>query len=204
MSKVCVFMADGLEECEGLVTVDILKRGGCEVVMASISDSLDIVSSHNLHFKADALASGLDLDSFDMVVLPGGLKGTNNLKASALVADTVKKFAATEGAVAGEAGADGDRPARSEKLIGAVCAAPSVLGELGLLRGKRATCYPGFEPKLLGAEATGLPVVTDGNITTGKGLGATIPFALRLLENLEGQEVAEKIRQQIQYPFPIE
>lgn len=186
MSKACVFLANGLEECEGLVTIDILRRAGVEVTTASIHEDKLISSSHNISFYADALASELDMVQFDMVVLPGGLGGTNNLAASALVAETVKAFAADE-----------------TKLVAAVCAAPSVLGMLGLLQGKKATCYPGFEEKLLGAEATGEPVVEDGNIITGKGLGATIPFALHLVARLEGAGKAEEIRQQIMYPFEI-
>ena len=186
MSRVCVFLANGLEECEGLVTIDILRRAGAEVTTASIHEDRLIQSSHHISFYADALAQELDMSAFDMVVLPGGLGGTNNLKASQLVADTVKTFAA-----------DGD------KLVAAVCAAPSVLGGLGLLQGKRATCYPGFEDKLLGAEVTGDPVTEDGNIITGKGRGATIPCALHLAARLEGAEKAEEIRRQIQYPFEI-
>ena len=186
MSTACVFLANGLEECEGLVTIDILRRAGVEVTTASIHEDKLIQSSHNISFYADALAGELDLSQFNMVVLPGGLGGTNNLAASALVAETVKAYAADE-----------------NKLVAAVCAAPSVLGMLGLLQGKKATCYPGFEEKLLGAEATGEPVVEDGNIITGKGLGATIPFALHLAARLEGTEKAEEIRQQIMYPFEI-
>lgn len=186
MSKACVFLANGLEECEGLVTIDILRRAGVEVTTASIHEDKLISSSHNISFYADVLAAELDMAQFDMVVLPGGLGGTNHLAASSFVAETVKAFAADE-----------------SKLVAAVCAAPSVLGMLGLLQGKKATCYPGFEDKLLGAEATGEPVVEDGNIITGKGLGATIPFALHLAARLEGAEKAEEIRQQIMYPFEI-
>ena len=186
MSKVCVFLANGLEECEGLVTIDILRRAGVEVTTASIHDERLIQSSHHISFYADTLASELDMTQFDMVVLPGGLGGTNNLAASPLVAETVKDFATD-----------------TTKMVAAVCAAPSVLGLLGLLQGKKATCYPGFEDKLLGAEATGEPVVEDGNIITGKGLGATIPFALHLAARLEGTAKAEEIRQQIQYPFEV-
>lgn len=186
MSKACVFLANGLEECEGLVTIDILRRAGVEVTTASIHEDQLIRSSHGISFYADALASELDLSGFDLVVLPGGLRGTNHLAASQIVADTVKAYAADE-----------------TKLVAAVCAAPSVLGRLGLLQGKKATCYPGFEDQLLGAEATGESVVEDGNIITGKGLGATIPFALHLAARLEGAEKAEEIRQKIMYPFEI-
>lgn len=185
MKKVCVFLANGLEECEGLITIDILRRAGVEVTTASIHEDLLIESSHGIRFQADALARSLAYEEFDMVVLPGGLGGTNNLAASPLVAEVVTRFA------------------DQGKLVAAICAAPSVLGGLGLLRGRRATCYPGFEDKLTGADVTGEPVTEDGSIITGRGLGATIPFALHLVARLMGDAKAEEIRQQIQYPFAI-
>ena len=181
-----MLLGTGFEETEAIAPLDLLRRAGVEVTTASIHEDKLISSSHNISFYADVLVDELDMAQFDMVVLPGGLGGTNNLAASALVAKTVKAFAADE-----------------SKLVAAVCAAPSVLGMLGLLQGKKATCYPGFEDKLLGAEATGEPVVEDGNIITGKGLGGTIPFALHLAARLEGAEKAEEIRQQIMYPFEI-
>ncbi|MCI8632898.1 MAG: DJ-1/PfpI family protein [Lachnospiraceae bacterium] len=186
MKKVCVFLANGLEECEGLITIDILRRAGIEVTTASIHDERMIESSHKIRFEADALAKELSYEGFDMVILPGGLGGTQNLAASPLVAQVVREFVQ-----------------RPDKQAAAICAAPSVLGELGLLKGRRATCYPGFEAKLLGAEATGEAVTEDGNIITGRGLGAAIPFALHLVSRLEGAEKAEEIRQQIEYPFGI-
>lgn len=185
MKKVCVFLANGLEECEGLLTIDILRRAGIEVTTASVHEDCRIESSHGICFEADALASELAYDAFDMVVLPGGLGGTQNLAASPLVAQVVRNFA------------------QQEKLLAAICAAPSVLGELGLLKGRRATCYPGFEAKLLEAQATGEAVTEDGNIITGRGLGAAIPFALHLVSRLAGKEKAEEIRRQIEYPFEI-
>lgn len=186
MKKVCVFLANGLEECEGLITIDILRRAGVEVTTASIHEERMLESSHGIRFEADALASDLCYDAFDMVVLPGGLGGTQNLAASPLVAQVASQFAQQQ-----------------DKQVAAICAAPSVLGELGLLKGRRATCYPGFEAKLLGAEATGEAVTEDGNIVTGRGLGAAIPFALHLVSRLLGSEKAEEIRRQIEYPFEI-
>lgn len=184
MKSVCVFLANGLEECEGLIVIDVLRRAGVTVTTASIHEETLITSSHQIQFYADALAKDLTMDSFDMVVLPGGLGGTNNLKASALVAETVTAFAA-----------------REDKTVAAICAAPSVLGELGLLAGKKATCFPGFEDKLSGAIATGEAVTEDGNIITGKGMGAAIPFALHLVARLLGEDKAKEIGAQIQYPF---
>ena len=180
MSKACVFLANGLEECEGLVTIDILRRAGVEVTTASIHEDKLISSSHNISFYADALANGLDMAQFDMVVLPGGLGGTNNLAASALVAETVKAFAADE-----------------TKLVAAVCAAPSVLGMLGLLQGKKATCYPGFENHFCGGQYTGDYVTVCENIITGKGAGAAMLFGAAIADyftNGKGTEVLSEMQ----------
>ena len=166
--------------------MDLLRRGGVEVVTASIMEEKQIHSSHDILFKADKKAEKLDLNAFDMVILPGGHLGTQNLAASQVVADTVRRYAADE-----------------SKLVAAICAAPSILGDLGLLEGKKATCFPGFEQHLQGAEYTGLPVTEDGRFITGNGMGAAIPFGLHLLARLEGAEKAEEIRQKIQYPFAI-
>jgi len=176
MKKAVVFLADGLEECEGLLVVDLMRRAGIEVTTASIMGRLGIVSSHNIRFEADALAEALDYSTFDIAVLPGGGVGTENLSKSELVCKVCKDYAANP-----------------EKKLGAVCAAPSVLGQLGLLQGKYATCYPGVEDKLLGAIYTGEQVEVSGNIITGKALGATIPFALEMIRQLCGQQVAMEV-----------
>ena len=186
MSKVVMFLADGLEECEALITVDILRRGGVEVVTASIKEETTIHSSHGITFEADALAKDLSYEDFDMVILPGGHGGTINLKASPLVEKVLKDYAADE-----------------SKFVTAICAAPSILGDLHLLEGKKATCFPGFEQHLFGAEYTAAPVTVDGRFITGKGMGCTIPFALTLLAKLEGEDMAEDIRKRIQYPFEV-
>lgn len=181
MSKVCVFLADGFEECEGLVTVDILRRAGAGVTMASITGSLQVTGSHRITITADALAETLMLDEFDMLVLPGGMPGTTHLAECGLVTDALRRFVA------------------GGKRVAAICAAPSVLGGLGLLKGRKATCYPGFEEQLTGAELTGAEVVTDGPVTTGQGLGAAIPFALELAAILEGPQKAQKVKEGIVY-----
>lgn len=182
MSKVCAIFANGLEECEGLITVDLLRRAGVEVTIASVHDTLDIVSSHQIHMQADALAKDLNMEEYDMLFLPGGLGGTNNLKDSELVADACRQFAA-----------------REDKFLAAICAAPSVLGQLGLLKGRKATCFPGWEGQLEGADITGEAVTESGNIVTGKGMGVTIPFALALIARLISPEKADEIAAQIQY-----
>lgn len=181
MSRIGIFMADGCEEIEGLAVVDIVRRAKMDITMISINGKKEVTGAHNVVFLADALASEVDFEEFDAIVLPGGGPGTRNLAADATVNQVIKKFAA-EG-----------------KLVCAICAAPSVLGAAGILQGKKATCYPGFEDKLTGALVSEEAVVTDGNIITGRGMGAAIPFGLEIVRYLQGEEAAETIRSGIVY-----
>ena len=180
MSKAVIFFAPGLEECEGLVTVDLLRRAGVEVQICAVSNDRTIVGAHGIRIVCDALASDADRTA-DAVILPGGIPGTPNLAASRTVCDLVREFDA------------------SGRLVAAICAAPTVLGGLGLLEGRRATCYPGCEDGLGGAEYIDAETVCDGNVITGSGLGAAIPFALELIAYLEGPDIAEKKRRSIVY-----
>lgn len=181
MGKAVVFMADGLEECEGLLCVDILRRAGAEVVTASISDSLKIKSSHGVELLCNVLAEDVDFSSVDLIILPGGIPGTYKLGESTIVEKTLKEFAG------------------AGKKIAAVCAAPSVLAQYGLLDGKKAISHKNFRDKLAGALVTENEVVVDGNITTAWGLGATIPFALELARQIQGADAAEHVRLGIDY-----
>jgi len=181
MSKLGIFMADGCEEIEGLTVVDIARRSDIEVVMISITDKREVVGAHNIVFHADALATEVNYEELDGVILPGGMPGTLNLGADATVDKVIKEFA--------EAG----------KLVGAICAAPSVLGQAGLLAGKCATSYPGFEEKLLGANVCKDEVVVDGNIITSRGMGTAIPFALAIVSYLTDEKVAGKLSKSIIY-----
>ena len=126
MSKIGVFMADGCEEIEGLAVVDVARRAKFEIVMISITGKKEVRGSHDIVFTADALASEVDYGTLDAIVLPGGMPGTKHLGEDRTVSEIIRTFAA-EG-----------------KLVCAICAAPSVLGAAGLLRGRRATCHPGF------------------------------------------------------------
>ena len=181
MSKVCVFLADGFEECEGLLAVDLLRRAGVEVTTAGLNETTAVRSSHGIHLQADARAADLDLGGFDMLALPGGGEGTANLAASELVTGAVR------------------RQLQAGKQVAAICAAPTVLGEAGLLKGRKATCYPGCEDGLKGAEVLTDRVVIDGNITTSRGVGTAIPFALSLTAQLFDQNKADEIRESIVY-----
>ena len=183
MKNVCIFLAEGFEECEALLAVDLLRRAGLDVTTAAVGGELAVRSSHGVTVLADADARALAGRDFDAVVLPGGAVGTANLAASDAVADAVRRAAA------------------GGKLVAAVCAAPSVLAGLGLLEGRRATCHPSFEEKMAGAVLTREPVTEDGSFITGRGLGASIPFALALARRLAGAETAEHIAKAIVYPF---
>ncbi len=176
--KAVVFLADGFEEAEALVPCDLLRRAGYEVKLVTINKTADVQSSHKIHIVADEVLGTTPL-TYDLLMLPGGMPGTTNLLADERVCSEVKK-----------ANAEG-------KIVTAICAAPMILGQLGLLQGKKATCYPGFEKHLTGAKHQNVPVVTDGNIITGRGAGAAIEFALAQITALEGADKAQAIAKQI-------
>lgn len=178
MKKVVVFLADGAEEIEAISPVDILRRAGAEVTLAGVGGK-EIICAHNIKIVCDKELSEISGEDFDMYVLPGGVRGTESLSDSEIIKDTVKK-----------AYSDG-------KTVAAICAAPSVLGKIGILNGKRATCYPGFEKYLDGAEFVSASVVCDGNIITSRGAGTAMNFSLALVKALYGQDKAEDIRKAV-------
>ena len=175
MEKVYVFFAEGFEEIEGLTVVDILRRAGIETVMVSIGNDLQVTGSHGIQIKADMLFDVEALADGTYYVLPGGMPGTTNLGAHKGLCDLLVR-AKAEG-----------------KKLAAICAAPMVLGELGLLEGEKAVCFPGREPHLKGAQVLYDQVVISGNITTSRGMGTAIPFALALLSQMQGEEAAQKM-----------
>ena len=179
--KVVVFFAEGTEECEALIVVDLLRRAKVEVVVASASGKPELTSSHGIRLCADALAEEVDYSGVDMVVLPGGIPGTPNLAANPAVTAAAVELA------------------NSGRKVAAICAAPSVLASLGLLEGRCATSHASFQDKLAGAKVLDQEVVVDGNITTSYGLGGAIPFALELVRQLAGPEEASRIQAAIAY-----
>ena len=181
MSKAYMFFADGFEEIEALAVVDILRRGGVETAMVSITGKEYVTGSHKIVIKCDMLFDESDFSDGDVLVLPGGMPGTNGLMAHSGLRDLLFEYR------------------DAEKYLAAICAAPSVLGMNGLLRGRKAICFPGFEDKLLGAQVMTDKVVTDGNIITAKGMGVAIELGLAILKALEGEETARKIAEAIQY-----
>lgn len=181
MAKVYAFLANGFETVEALCVVDCLKRAGVEAILVSTEETLNVVSAQNIGVVADIMLSECDFESADILFLPGGGPGTKSLKANEVVLNAVKKH--YEGG----------------KKVAAICAAPSILGKLGILSGRRATCFPGFEEECIGATMTGERVVTDGNVTTGKGMGTSMDMGLRLVEILCGKEASEKVAKTSQY-----
>lgn len=175
-----VFLANGFEEIEALTVVDVLRRGGIEVKTVGIGESV-VTGAHGISVNADIKDSEAALSNELLgVVLPGGMPGAENLYNSPAVKNALE-FAAD-----------------SKKLIAAICAAPFVLGELGLLKSRRATCYPGFEGHLKGAEVTREPVTADGNIITANGPASALAFALEILKYLKGESVAFGIASDMQ------
>lgn len=177
-----VFLADGFEEIEALTPVDILRRAGLTVQTVGVGEKV-VTSSHKIPVTADITDAEMELnDDLQAVILPGGMPGTTNLDASGAVARALE-FAKTH-----------------DLLICAICAAPSVLGHKGLLSGKEAICFPGFESELSGATLSKKFVCRDGNIITAKGMGVATEFALAIASALAGVEAAEKVRAAIQFP----
>ena len=181
MRKIGVFFAQGCEEMEGLIVVDVLRRAKLEVISISATGQKMVTGSHNITFSTDQLFEEVDFKDLDAIVLPGGMPGTLNLEAHEGVKHKVKEFY--------EAG----------KLVSAICAAPSVLGSVGILEGKQATCHPGFEDKLHGALIKEDTVVIDHNIITSRGMGTAIDFGLAIVSYFGTPELVEDVKKHLVY-----
>lgn len=179
-AMVYVFLADGFEEIEALAPVDILRRGGVDVNTVGIGFE-KITGSHGITVTCDLTEDRIKLADVDAIVLPGGMPGTTNLEKSKTV-DNAIEYAY-----------------KNEKIIGSICAAPSIIGKKGILNGKSATCFPGFEQYLEGAHLLDLPVVRDGKIITACGAGAALDFGFSLLEALKDKATASSLRRNMKY-----
>ena len=180
MPAVAVLAADGFETIECLTAVDVLRRGGVRTSLISIMDTRDVVSAQQINVTCDFTLDEVDLADYDHLVLPGGMPGTVNLRRDERVCEAVRAFAA-------------------KKHVAAICAAPSILADLGLLEGRRATCFPGFEEGFpAGVFAGPKTVVTDGNIITASAMGQALPFALAVLGDIAGEKAVQKVRDGIQ------
>ncbi len=173
--KVYIFLADGFEEIEAITPVDVLRRAEINVVTVSISENLQVKGAHNISVLADAKFTDTDFSDADLLVLPGGMPGALNLNNHKSLIELLVDFSS------------------QGKLIGAICAAPFILGEQGLLKNRNATCYPGFEDKLKEANYTGSPLEVADHLITAKGVGAAMKFALQLVTMLKGKELANDL-----------
>lgn len=181
MKKAAVLLADGFEEIEALTVVDILRRASVYVDTVSITDEYRVRGAHGINVQTEDLFDEVNFVEFDMLVLPGGMPGTTNLEEHPGVRRVIEDYA------------------ESGKYVAAICAAPGILGGMGLLKGKRAASYPSVESRLAGAVVSRLPVVQDGNIITSRGMGTAIDFALKLTEVLVSREKAEELAASIIY-----
>lgn len=174
---ITVFLADGFEEIEALTPVDILRRAGCDVKCVSINKTKSVTGAHGITVNADMTADEAEKLSLapEMVILPGGMPGATNLDKNKTVDDFI------------------NRAAENGAYLAAICAAPMIFGKRGLLKGKRATCYPGFEKYLEGADITGGRVESDGHVVTACGMGAALEFALELCRLIKGEDTANKL-----------
>ena len=172
-----VFLAEGFEEIEALTPVDVLRRAGLVVQTVSIMDEQVVAGAHGVPVLADKMFAEINPEDAEMILLPGGLPGATNLDAHEGLGQLISDFA------------------KAEKPLAAICAAPLVFGNRGLLQGKKATCYPGFETYLQGAEYTAALVEKDANFITGKGPGAAMEFAFAIVERYCGIDKVNELKQ---------
>lgn len=181
MSKVCVFFADGYEEIEALTVVDLLRRAGIETDMVSVTDNKTVTGSHQVSVVMDKLLEEVRFDETDMIVLPGGMPGTKNLEACTLLMEQVEDFY------------------KKGKYVAAICAAPSILGHKGILKGRNACSFPEFESHLEGAVVSKNSVEISDKVITSRGMGCAIDFGLAIVAEFKGQEKADELAKKIIY-----
>lgn len=174
-----VFLAEGFEETEALACLDVMRRAKLEVQTVGVTGDF-VTSSHGVCVKADIPITQITDEDIEGAVLPGGMPGTLNLERDSRVTDCVR------------------RCYESGKIVAAICAAPSILGHMGILEGRKATCFPGFEKELRGASHTGAHAETDGNVVTGKGAGCAIEFGHAIVSLARGKAVADKVIEDMQ------
>jgi 4-methyl-5(b-hydroxyethyl)-thiazole monophosphate biosynthesis len=175
-------LATGFEETEAITIIDVLRRAELNVITVSITGERKVTGAHNIPVEADQLFEETDYSNAAMIILPGGMPGTSNLMKHNGLTEQLIKF-------------DADK-----RYIGAICAAPMILGSLGFLKGRRAVCYPGFESKLTGANVLYTPFVVDGHIITGRGVGTALDFSLEIVCILKGDIVASELRSALVIP----
>ncbi|MBN1821867.1 MAG: DJ-1/PfpI family protein [Prolixibacteraceae bacterium] len=182
MKTVCVHLATGFEEIEAVSIIDILRRAGIPVKTISVTGNKEVIGSHEIPVIADKLFEEIDYSEVEMIILPGGMPGSKNLNAHEGLKQQIMNFH------------------REGKPLGAICAAPMVFGELGILNNLDVTCFPGFENHLHGAIITEELLALSGNIITGKGAGVAIHFALKIVEMLKGKKLADSLKEKMIVP----
>ena len=181
MKKAYIFFADGFEDIEGLMVVDLFRRAGIDIRTVSITDRQEIVTSHKVPLKCDTLMTEESFEDADLLILPGGKAGTENLRACKPLGELLTKHY------------------QKGTMLAAICAAPTVFSDLGFLKGRKATSYPTCEPNIHAGQYLTDPVVVDGTITTSRGLGTSLDFALNLISQLLDAQTAEKIAASVVY-----
>lgn len=180
--RVALFISPGFEEIEAITPVDLLRRADIEIITVSLTDSLYVEGAHNLSLKADILISNiLSSNDYNGVILPGGLRGMQNIVESEKARDLTQELF------------------YSQKMVAAICASPFALFTFGILKGKKYTCYPRFEENIKEAQFEVKKVVIDGNLITSRGVGTAVDFSLAMIRYLKGDELANKIQKAILY-----
>lgn len=182
MKKAVIFIAPGFEEVEALTPADVLSRAGANVELISITEDKSVTGAHGLTIVCDRVFEGKPIEEKDIIILPGGIPGARNLQHHVGLTDLINKYN------------------NGKKWIAAICAAPMILGEMGILEGRKATCFPGFEHHLKKAHHYPTPAITDGHIITGRGIGAAMEFSIEIIANLYGPEKASELREKMVVP----
>lgn len=179
--KTAIFLANGFEEIEALTVADLLRRVKIECDIVSSEEEIEVMGSHGICVKADRMISQMDFSEYECMVLPGGMPGTKGLESNQYLMSRLDEYI------------------KADKLVCAICAAPTILGHKGYLNGKKAVCYPGLEGELAGAETPECEVVRDGNIITSRGLGTAIEFAAEIVKAATDESTAENLLKTIVY-----
>lgn len=185
MKQALIFLAEGFEEMEAVTPLDLLRRAGIDAKFVSLGATMDVTGSHGVTYRADMLFDIKEAKKADMLILPGGMPGSKHLMENKDLGKLLCHFH------------------ESGKYVCAICAAPMVLGHLGIVKGKQATIYPGMEEFLIGATPVKTPVCVDKNVVTSRGPGTAMTFALTLVELLAGKEAADTLKGDIVYQ-PVE
>ena len=179
--KAAIFMADGFETCEGLIVVDMFRRARVDIDLISMNETLAIMTSQRVEIKSEKLFRDINCEDYDILILPGGKVGTKNLESSEELKAALR------------------RHFEEGKLTCAICAAPSIFGHMGLLKGKKYTCFPEFDEASFSGEYQQELAVKDGNLVTGRGMGATIEFAMTILRSVVDEKTMNRLMYGTQY-----